>query len=170
LIFLILAGKRRALPDALYLEFTLRNAAGCQGAAINKGAGVDLSLGCFVLSMSSASTSEEAKSKKQKDIEDYLSKIKLREVFQVIFLLIQENYWSLCIPTSKEFCTEGLLGRHALCMLGRTLAMFKVAVPLCKHKEEWACTYSCNEIKPMQTPTKYSPNFFVGGSCRELAP
>jgi hypothetical protein len=42
--------------------------------------------GAFVLSMSSASASEEAKSKKQKDIEDYLSKIKLREVFQVIFL------------------------------------------------------------------------------------
>ena len=33
-----------------------------------------------------SSASEEAKSKKQKDIEDYLSKIKLREVFQVFFL------------------------------------------------------------------------------------
>ena len=30
-----------------------------------------------------SSASEEAKSKKQKDVEDYLSKIKLREVFQV---------------------------------------------------------------------------------------
>ena len=30
---------------------------------------------------------EEGKSKKQKDVEDYLSKIKLREVFQVIFFL-----------------------------------------------------------------------------------
>ena len=31
-----------------------------------------------------SNASEEAKSKKPKDVEDYLSKIKLREVFQVI--------------------------------------------------------------------------------------
>lgn len=38
-------------------------------------------LDCIDLSMSSASGEE--KSKKQRDVEEYLSKIKLREVFQV---------------------------------------------------------------------------------------
>lgn len=46
-----------------------------------------------------SSASEEAKSKKQKDIEDYLSKIKLREVFQVFFSI--QSGWQ------HPFCKRG---------------------------------------------------------------
>jgi hypothetical protein len=39
------------------------------------------------------------------------------------------------LPCQRNFCTEGLLGRHALCMLGRTLLM----VPILS--ESWIYMY-----------------------------
>ena len=32
-----------------------------------------------------------------------------------------QSFWSLSFPTSNKNCSEGLQGRHALSMLGRTL-------------------------------------------------
>ena len=51
-----------------------------------------------------SSASEEAKSKKQKDIEDYLSKIKLREVFQVIFPYTRMRFY--CLGGSTCLCAR----------------------------------------------------------------
>ena len=80
-------GGNKFIHGALHLEYTF--VAKAQGW-VNKPPSTSCPYGAWTAvcglrsyGLSMSSTSEEAKSKQQKDVEEYLSKIKLREVFQV---------------------------------------------------------------------------------------